>query len=296
VIVNPYAARGAARKKWATYQEALLLKGIRFECLMTEYAGHATVLAREAARQKKSPIIAAGGDGTISEVINGIVSGHDPGCSSYGPLGILPLGSSNDLARTLGIPIDPAGAAETIARGKSTFIDLAKVNDRFFILNAAVGLEARISTIQTRIPWISGPVRYKLASLLGLVFVQEWEAHLTWDSGTYSGPLMLLSVGNAPSTGGFYIAPHADIRDGLLTFVYAPPKTRRELLRILPKALNKPGEGNYVEEPGIFEVNTPWLDVEITPSSPAHADGEIISTGISHLSYSLQRQCVEILV
>lgn len=296
VILNPRAARGAAKKKWPRYRDALIRSGVRFEVLVTEYPGHATELARDAVRKSQGPIIAAGGDGTVSEVINGIVAAHDPGCTHYGPIGIIPLGSSNDLAKTLSIPLDPDGAAETIARGTGTLIDCARVNDRSFVLNAAAGLEAGISTIQVRIPLIAGPVRYQLASVLGILRARSYDARLAWDGGGYTGPLMLLTVGNAPSTGGFYVAPHADLRDGLLTVVYAPPKSRRELFRILPKALNPPGRGNYVEEPGIFEIDTPWLEVELTPASPAHADGELFPTGISRLSFSLRKQCVEILV
>ncbi|HEX3001883.1 MAG TPA: diacylglycerol kinase family protein [Methanoregula sp.] len=219
-----------------------------------------------------------------------------PVSGSFGPVGIIPLGSSNDLAKTLGIPLDPAGSVAAIARGKGTLIDLARVNDRFFVLNAAIALEAQAGRIQSGISWISGPVRYKLASLLCILDARHWSARLTWDAGTYTGPLMHLTVGNAPRTGGFYVAPHADVRDGLLTCVYMPEKSRADLLRILPKMLNGPGDGDYTEEPGVFEIHTPWLEVELETASPAHADGEILPHELTRLSFSLRKQCLEILV
>jgi diacylglycerol kinase (ATP) len=296
VILNPCAARGGAKRLWPKYREELIRQGVVFELVVSERRGHAILLAAEAARRGQSPIIAAGGDGTISEVINGLVSFQLPGNDHFGPVGIIPLGSSNDLAKTLHIPLDPAGSAAVIARGRGTLIDLGRVNDRFFVLNAAIALEAQAGRIQSGISWIAGPVRYKLASLLCILGARHWSARLTWDAGEYTGPLMLLTVGNAPRTGGFYVAPHADLRDGLLTCVYMPEKSRTDLLRILPKMLNGPGNGDYTEEPGVVEIHTPWLEVELEPASPAHADGEILPHVLTRLSFSVRKRCVEILV
>ncbi len=296
VILNPYAARGVSGKLWPRYEAELSRQGVAFELAVSKYPGHARLLAAEAAREGKGPIIAAGGDGTISEVINGIASYRDPEQGPMGLVGIIPLGSSNDLAKSLGIPLDPMGAAGTIARGRSTLIDLGKVNNQYFILNAAAGIEAEISLIQTGMQWISGPLRYQVAALRGLLRARQWEAHITWDKGSYQGPVVLVTVGNAPRTGGFYMTPHADLKDGLLTFVYALPKNRLELLATMRRALKRPGEGNYVELPGIFEVHSRWLELEIFPATPAHADGEIFSNALNRLHYSILPDRVEILV
>lgn len=295
MILNPYAARGGAGKFWPRYEAELSRQGVAFELAVSEYPGHARQLAAEAARQGKT-VIAGGGDGTISEVINGIASYRDPEQGPMGPVGVIPLGSSNDLAKSLGIPLDPVGAIGTIARGRSTLIDMGKVNDQYFVLNAAAGIEAEISLIQTGMRWIAGPLRYQVAALRGILSARQWEGNLTWDSGSYRGPLVLVTVGNAPRTGGFYMTPHADLKDGLLTFVYALPKNRLSLLTTMRRALKRPGEGNYVELPGIFEVHSRWLEVEMSPSTPAHADGEIFSTAIHRLHYSILPGRVEMLV
>jgi diacylglycerol kinase (ATP) len=210
--------------------------------------------------------------------------------------GLLPLGSANDLADNLDLPKELDAAAELIASGKTEMMDLCKVNDRFFDNNAAIGLEPYITLIQQRITWLKGSFRYLTATLRGVLDNPQWEMELEWEGGTYSGLITLVTVGNSPRTGGiFYMTPHANPFDGMLTFVHAFMPTRRKILGLLPKTMN-PDEGSYVEHPAVQEISSPWLKVRSVQPTPAHADGEIFSDQIHELEYRVIPHCLPVLM
>ena len=294
VILNPYAGRWRARERKSEVERALKEAGIEFDLELTDGPGHGINLAEQAARQGFDPIIAAGGDGTFSEVVNGIanVTGDDNSIV----FGLLPIGSVNDLADNLNIPHDLREAAEVIAKGQVQVMDLCKVNDRFFDNNAAIGLEPYVTLIQERIPYLSGSFRYLIAALKGAFDKPNWEMHLEWEGGEYSGLVTLVTVGNTPLTGGvFYMTPNANPFDGLLTFVYGFMPTRQGIFSLFPRTM-KPDEGSYIEHPSIHEISSPWLRVHSVQPTPAHADGEVFSKDIHDLEYQVIPNCLPVLM
>ncbi|HJZ48559.1 MAG TPA: diacylglycerol kinase family protein, partial [Roseiflexaceae bacterium] len=231
----------------------------------------------------------------VSEVVNGLADalGSD---RPLGPLGIMPVGTANDIVDTLGIPRHLDAAAQVIATGRTRQIDLGEVNGRLFVNNSAIGLEPFVTLIQQRFRRIQGPPRYLLAALRGIAARPRWNMRLEWDGGEYAGPVTLVAVGNGPRSGGlFYMAPHADPSDGRLTFVYGFRAGRLDLLRLLPRTM-RPGPGSYVEMDGISEVHARWLRVRIDPSAPAHADGEVFAPAIEELEYQVLPARLQVLV
>ena len=296
IILNPYSGRYTGRRRWPDAQAALAAAGFAYELARTERPGHARALARDAARAGYSPIVAAGGDGTVSEVVNGLADAAGQDARPLGPIGILPVGTANDIVDTLGIPRDLAAAAQVLAHGRTRLMDLGEVNGRLFVNNSAIGLEPFVTLIQQRIRRIQGPPRYLLAALRGIVARPRWNMRLEWDSGAYDGPVTLVAVGNGPRSGGlFYMAPHADPFDGRLTFVYGFRSSRLQLLRLLPRTL-RPSAGSYVELDGISEVHATWLRVRIDPPAPAHADGEVFAPAIRALEYQILPARLHVLV
>lgn len=292
-ILNPYAARWSAGKRQAAAEAALRNAGIAFETVVSEGPGHCTQLASEAAQQGFDPIIAGGGDGTIGEVVNGILLAAP---KKMPKLGILPLGTANDTVVNLGLPKDLDAAAAVIAAGNTRNIDICQVNQRYFINNAGIGLEPYVTTIQQRMTAIKGIARYLLATLVAIGRNPKWHMKLQWDDGQYEGPCTLVSIGNSPLTGGvFYTVPHADPFDGKLSFVYGYLPTRLGILSVLPKTM-KAAEGNYVEHPAVHEVHATRLRVHVQPGSPAHADGELISEDIQTLEYRIHPAKLPILL
>lgn len=293
IILNPYAARWTAGERQAEVEQALHTAGVDFELVVTEAPQHGRALAAEAVRAGFSPIISAGGDGSINEVVNGMLDAAD---ASLPPFGVMPLGTANDMPVNVGIPLNLDQAAQAIAAGHTRPIDLCQVNERFFINNAGIGLEPYITSIQARMTRVHGIVRYLLATLVGIAHNPQWRMRLDWDDGQYEGPVTLVSIGNSPITGGvFYTVPHADAFDGKLTFVYGYLPSRLKILGVLPKTM-KPAEGNYVEHPAVHEVHATWLKVQVEPDSPAHGDGELFDLAAADLEYRIHPSRINVLL
>ena len=283
VILNPYAGRWLALRRQQEAENALRAAGVEYDLVATNGPGHGIELTIAAVKQGYNLIISAGGDGSINEVINGISQAAGDGTPVS--LGVIPLGTANDLVANLGLPRELNAAASVIAAGKIRWMDLCQVNDRFFGNNAAIGLEPYITLIQQEITRLQGTFRYLVAAVKGILENPKWSMHLEWEGGEYHGPVTLVTVGNSPRTGGlFYMTPHANPFDGKLTFVYGYMETRPQILRLFPRTM-KPGSGSYIEHPSIHEITSSWLKVRSDNPTPAHTDGEIFSKAITDLEY-----------
>ena len=295
VILNPYSNRWKSQERWPEAEAALKTAGVDFELVISQQKRQVVALAEEAARAGFSPIIAAGGDGTIGESVNGMARAAKSEGTILGPLGILPLGSANDLVENLGLPTDLFAAAQVIAAGNTRLLDVGKLNDRYFVNNSAAGLEPSVTIKHERIQWIKGIVRYLVAAVWAIMEKNEWHGEVQWDDGEYNGPLTLVSIGNAPRTGGFYMTPHADPFDGKLTFAFGYRKTRLGMFQALPRAM-KPGEGSYVEMDGMMEVHTTELTIHLDKPSPAHTDGELFPEFVQDFTYKIYPEHLKILL
>ena len=296
IILNPYSNRWNAKKRWPEAEAALRAAGVNFELAISEYPHHTIDLAEQAARQGFSPIIAAGGDGTIGEVVNGLARAAKDDQAPLGPFGILPLGSANDLVDNLGLPKDLAGAARVIAAGKTRPMDIGSVNGLYFANNSAIGLEPYITLVQQRITWIKGMLRYLVAAVAGIMEKPLWSGEIEWEGGHYKGEMLLVTVGNGARTGGvFYMAPHADPFDGKLTFVYGLRRTRIKMFAVLPKTMKR-DRGSYVETIDIHEEHSSWIKIHVDSPTPAHIDGEIFSEAIQDLEYRIHPGRLQILM
>jgi diacylglycerol kinase (ATP) len=291
VILNPYANRWLALKRQPEVEDALKACGIQYELVVTDKPGHGTDLAIQAAQAGFTPIISAGGDGSISEVMNGMVLAAQQSGADPVPLGIMPLGSANDLVVNLGLPKDLPGAAQVIAAANTRMLDLGQVTygtpprSRFFDNNSAMGLEPSVTLVQQGITRLRGVLRYLVATVIAISRNPRWQVRLEWENGSYEGKTTLVTVGNNPITGGlFYMTPHANPYDGLLTFVYGYLPSRLKIFAVLPRTM-RPGAGSYVEHPAIHEVHSPWLRIYAANPTPLHADGEIQSEAVQEIEY-----------
>jgi diacylglycerol kinase (ATP) len=290
VLLNPYSARWDARRRWEDAQAALRTADVAFEFAESEAPGHLIDLAFEAAQQGYSPIIAAGGDGTIGEVLNGLYRARPDGV--LGPFGVLPLGTANDLIHNLGLPLDLGEMAGCIARGETRRIDLGKANAWIFANNSAIGLEPVVSLYNIRLTRLKGVIRYLVAALLAINSKPRWNMQLRWDDGEYEGPVSLVSVGNCPLTGGlFRMAPAADPADGKLTFVHGFAPTRLRMLGLLPRAIS----GDYVNDPAVHQYHATRLTARTDPPTPIQLDGEVRAQDLTEVTYEVLPARLDIL-
>lgn len=290
VILNPYAGRWKAKSYIEPLKETFERLGQDYDLVVTGAPGGGISAAREAAEAGFERIVAAGGDSTVSEVVNGLVQAA--GSGQAGDLGIIPLGTANDLADMLEIPRDLQQACQKIVAGETRIIDVGQVNDHFFDNNSAVGLEPVVTIEAENISYIRGSLRYIVAALRAIAKQPAYQAQLTWDHGSYKGPVSIVSVGNSPRTGGsFWMTPNALLDDGKLDVVFAPPLGRLSLLRLLPMTF----KGQHIHHKAVTSLQVTTLKITMDPT-PLQADGEILDREAEQINYTIHPQKLRVIV
>ena len=295
VILNPYSNRWNSQKRWPDAEAALKAAGLEFDLVVSKAKGQIVELAEQAAREGCSPIIVAGGDGSIGDAANGLAGAAASKTELLGPLGIMPLGSANDLVYSLGLPTDLKEAAQVIARGNVRPMDMGILNGRCFVNNSAAGLEPYTTIKHEKIHLIKGMARYLVAAVQAVMDKPEWQGVIEWDGGRYEGPLSLVTIGNGRRSGGFFMTPHADPFDGKLTLAYGYRGTRLGMFQALPRAL-KEGKGSYVEMEGMHELHVTRVSIHLDKPSPAHTDGELLPQWLQHFEYEIQPKRINMII
>jgi len=295
VILNPYSNRWNSQKRWSEAESALKAAGVDFHLAVSEKKGQIVDLAEHAVLERFSPIIVAGGDGSIGDAANGLMRAAQSTRTLIPPLGIMPTGSANDIVYALGLPTDLREAARVIAAGNIRAMDLGRLNDRYFVNNSAAGLEPYVTIKHEKIQWIKGMARYLVAAVQAIMEKPEWKGNIKWDDGDYIGKFSLISIGNGPRTGGFFMTPHANPFDGKLTLAFGYRGTRLGLFQALPRAFNE-DKGSYVEMDGMKEVHATRVSIHLDQPSPAHTDGELLPQWIQDFEYEILPGCLNIIV
>ena len=286
VILNPYSNRWNSQKRWTEIDSALKAAGIDFHLAISEKKGQIVDLAEHAVLERFSPVIIAGGDGSIGDAANGLIRAALSTQTFIPPLGIMPTGSANDVAYVLGLPTNLHEAAKVIAAGKTRVMDLGKLNDHYFVNNSAAGLEPYVTLKHEKIQWLKGMGRYLVAAVQAIMEKPEWNGEVKWDGGEYKGAFSFISIGNGRRTGGFFMTPHADPFDGKLTLAFGYRGTRLGLFQALPRAFNE-DKGSYVEMDGMKEVHATRISIHLEQPSPAHTDGELFPQWIQDFEYEI---------
>lgn len=263
-------------------------EGHRVTPRLTFEAGDATYFAREAARTRADLVIAAGGDGTVNEVVNGVVR------SAWQPrLGILPIGTANDFAAGLGLPTELEEAIRVAVGGRPTTVDVARVNKRFFVnvSTGGFGAEATEST-SPETKRLLGPLAYLITGVREFVELHPTRARFEADGELlYTGDFLLFAVGNARQTGGgSLLTPRAEFGDGKLDVLVVPAMPRLEFLALLPDLR----AGTHLESPDVIYIQTPALTVHATETLSVNADGEPLRA--RRFRYSLHSRPITVMV
>lgn len=211
-IVNPKSGT-ERRKEIETAVTNNLDKGkFSYEILETQYAKHGTTLAREAAAKGVYAVVAVGGDGSVNDIATGLA-----GSSTV--LGIIPKGSGNGMARTMGIPLLPDEAVKVINNDNTVAIDVAQANDRLFISNAGVAFDALISKKFAKSER-RGLMVYSWLVTKYMWLYKEWDFTIIIDGKEIRERAFMVNVANGKQFGyNFHIAPMADYTDGILDVV-----------------------------------------------------------------------------
>ena len=286
IIFNPSANLGQAKHHLPALKQALQNAQINYCLVETVRPNHATEEAKLAASQHFSMVIAVGGDGTVHEVINGLLTA-EPDATPL-PLAILPLGTGNDLSDMAKLPHALPQFINLLREGRTRKIDIGRIdyhgNKRYFANNCALAMEALITIETNNIANLRGKLRYFVGLIKGLRKLKPWHIEADWRSGSYSGATYLLSVCNSPRTGSsFLMSPTAKLDDGLFDIVLIPQLPMTLVLQLLPRFLN----GSHLQHPMVRHFRTNTLQIESHPSTPIHADGEILAAASTKIDYTI---------
>lgn len=240
-------------------------KGHEVTPMVTWEKGDATRFAREAAENGVTAVVAVGGDGTINEVVNGLVG-------TATPLGIIPLGTANDFARQVGIPDDPDHAMDVVLRAPATTIDVGELNGRAFLNVSTGGIAAE--TAADASPEVKARLGALAYAVAGLKKLRTLHPRRAWFSGPgfeYRGEYLTFAVGNGRATGGgTLITPRASVCDGLLDVCIIGPMPRSEVAG----AYLMVKRGEHLEHEAVRYAQLPELVVEAQRPLAVNLDGE----------------------
>jgi len=275
VIYNPSAGRGSSTEKWKQIQELL---GNEAVFRPTQCAWHGAELAEQAINEGFTTIVAAGGDGTVHEVMNGVVSAQRPDTS----FAVFPLGSGNDYARLIGTPFDPAGMVRRLHSGELWPVDIGSVTldgiiHRYFCNTLGIGLGGAVTCESRKITWLRGIPLYGLASLKAIwKHLRTVPVRLVENGQEVSTTLVyaIVAIGKEEG-GGFVVAAHAEIDDGQFELLYVPKLSRLSAMYYLPLAALGwlPANSRAIQRRQVTA-----LTIHSTETIPAHADGEILAS------------------
>lgn len=280
VVANPRSAGGGGRGRleaaWPRLRELLA----PCELAWTRGPRDAERLAREAVRAGVDRVVAAGGDGTASEVVSGILSA---GLGARAELGLLPLGTGGDLARALAVPRGLEAAAACIACATPRPLDAGRVayRDRagrdastFFVNVASLGMSGLVTELVEQAPKaLGGRTAFLIGTLRALARYRAVPVRVRLDGAPlYEGPVALVAAANGRYFGGgMRIAPDARLDDGLLDAVVVPELPALRALRQLPRLYR----GTHLGVDGVLHARGRLLEVEAdTGAARLEVDGE----------------------
>ncbi len=245
-IVNPIAGTDKAKKLIPLIEEKMDRTNIKYSISITSQPKEATSLTTKGLEDGFDSIVAVGGDGTINEVAMGIIQ------KGYGTLGIIPGGTGNDLARSMNIPLDAEEALYTLLSGKKKHIDFGRINGRFFLNVASMGLDADIVKRTENVKKvIKGSVAYTISLIITLIVYKPQRLIIELDGETIEMDAMLAAIANGKYYGGgMKICPMALLDDGSFHVVIVKKLSKLKLLTLFPQVF----KGTHVNLTDIVKV------------------------------------------
>jgi diacylglycerol kinase (ATP) len=270
-IVNPEAGNGAGARAIEVIRPSFV-GDARLE--LTAAPGDARRLAEEAGSERgmDGPVVAVGGDGTVMEVVNGLMRCVDPP-----PIGIVPVGNGNDMARTLGIPRNIASATRRVWSDDCVAVDVGRCNDQYFLNVGGAGLDAKVALsmqhVHSRL--LRGRAGYLLQGVLELLRSDNPEFEIELDDQVIRTRSLLVAVANGRYyAGGMKICPGADVTDGLFDVCVAGDLSRQEALRLIPLIY----AGRHLGSPKVRVYRSSHVRISRPQGAAVQLDGEVVDS------------------
>ncbi|MBI2603389.1 MAG: diacylglycerol kinase family lipid kinase [Deltaproteobacteria bacterium] len=301
-IVNPSAGCGKAAKAFDELRPSLRSYFPRAETWMSQRQGHVRELARKAAENGVAQVVAVGGDGTINEIVNGLFA-NKKAVNPKLVLGILPLGTGSDFARSLGVSRKPLDALKILASGKRQAIDVgyaslvdnnARKQDYYFINVLSLGIGAEVAYASNQSSKWAGPFLSYPINTVKCIFSFRLKVATVKSSDNdslYSGTISELAIANGKYYGGgMLIAPQAQLNDGKLQVVLIKGMSKPQLLFNLSSLFS----GAHIRKHFTLVSECTWLEAESNESMLVEADGE--SPGGLPLRVECLKEALQVIV
>jgi YegS/Rv2252/BmrU family lipid kinase len=291
-IVNPVAGNGAGMLTVPGMEAAMKDSAAGFELVQTQRAGHATSIAADAVKRGVEMVVAVGGDGTVHEVLNGILA--DRTIPSGATLAIVPAGSGNDLARMLGIPTDVEAACRLLEDHAIRRIDVGLATalagpqvaelppgGRFFANMLGIGFTAAVVVESLAVGPLTGMERY--AKAIERALQARWvtpDVHLVIDGQSLSDRIAIQEICNGQwEGGGFHVAPDASIDDGRFDIVTVAAMSQAELTEFIPRIAT----GDHLGHAAVSVIRARQVAWESAEPVAIQADGEVLAEAATRM-------------
>jgi diacylglycerol kinase (ATP) len=282
ILLNPAAGHGNGARLQPVIESAILNEGLDAEIIITARHGHAIELARQAALEGARVVVSAGGDGTLNEVVNGLMS-SGLAADQLPVLGVICAGRGNDFAGSVGIPEDVAAGFRLLKSGQTRLIDIGRAaggiypEGHYFINVVGVGFDV-IATIEAaKMPRWGGFFSFLLAALKTIFLYNHAPmASIEHDGETLRQRSLMISLMNGRRLGGkFIMAPDSKPDDGLLDLCIAEQMASFKVLALLPHFF----DGSQGTQKGVKTARAAHIQIDASDGPlPAHMDGEIFCT------------------
>jgi YegS/Rv2252/BmrU family lipid kinase len=283
LVFNPHADRGRA---WAIASslKAIIAGRGEFDWASTEYPGHATEIALQAAQDGFEIVAAVGGDGTVHEIVNGLMALP---ADRRPLLAAVPIGSGNDFCHNIGIPMDHEQAMQRILNGAPRPIDIGRLTDgsgrtEYWDNTLGIGFDATVTIYSYQITRLQGFAMYLWAVLQTIVRNHDApRMQIQTDQESFDEPVLMLTVCNGPREGGgFRVAPGAVADDGVLDYAMIGKVSRAMMFRLIPEVMN----GTHGRFRQVRLGRCRRLELTSDHAVTIHADGEIFAGFTSNVS------------
>ncbi len=267
IIYNPTSGRELFKRHLPEVLEALEIAGYESSCHATTGEGDAIEAAKKAVVNGYDIIVAAGGDGTLNEVVAG-VSQFD----NRPKIGLIPMGTTNDFARAVHIPRDIQKAVDIIIKGDSIPVDVGLVNDRYFINIAGGGRITELTyEVPSRLKTMLGQLAYYLKGIEMLPSINATKVRIEYDGEVFEDEAMMFLVGLTNSVGGFEkLAPNSSINDGKFSLLILKKVNIAEFIRLATLAIR----GEHLSDPHVIHKKASHIKVTSEDKVLLNLDGE----------------------
>ena len=296
IILNPVAGRGLGARVEPELRQLIKAQGLDFDLVLTARPWHAAELAEQAAHDGFETIVAAGGDGTCNEVVNGLMAASQNGATAV--MGIIPVGSGSDFANTVGVPPNLQAACNRLANGQARTVDVGRVtlpgqNPRYFDNTINVGFGGVVTIEALKIKRLRGIALY-LPVVLKTIFLYYKAPPVTieYDEQKMALPAVMISVANGPREGGgFCVAPQARPDDGLFDLCIVHEVNRLTMLSLIPDFM----KGTHVGRKPITMARARQVTISSPDDLVAHMDGEVLCTDAHRIECEILPQRLQVL-